>query len=99
MRESEFAEERQRLISVFEEGTLLATDLGRQFRQLLSTSLPTFVIADLIAFKLLDDVWMKQSLLADCDTRRRVGKIVDAFEELRPALQPVSAAARKPSLN
>jgi Lon protease-like protein len=99
VRESELAEERSRLISVFEEGTLLATDLGRQFRQLLSASIPTCVIADLIAFKMLDDVWMKQSLLADCDTRRRVSRIVEAFEELRPALQPVSAAARKPSLN
>ena len=99
VRESELADERSRLISVFEEGTLLATDLGRQFRQLLSTSLPTRIIADLVAFKLLDDVWMKQSLLADCDTHRRVSRIVEAFEELRPALQPVSVAARKPSLN
>src|SRR5947199_2567041 len=37
VRESECGEDRQRLVNIFDEGTLLATDLGRQFRQLLST--------------------------------------------------------------
>jgi hypothetical protein len=84
---------------VFDEGTLLATGIGRQFRQLLSTPLPTPDIADLIAFNFLEDVKLKQSLLAETDVQKRVSQIVRAFEESHPALQPVAAGPRKPSLN
>lgn len=97
--EEKFAEHRMRLISIFDQGTLLATDLGRQLRQLLSSPLPTSAIADLIAFKMLDDVSVKQSILSDGDVHRRVTRIVDAFEELRPVLQPVSRTAGRPGLN
>lgn len=90
---------RHRLISVFDNGSLLATVIGRQFRQLLSSALPTPDIADLIAFNFLEDVHLKQSLLAETDVLRRVLRTVEAFEAVRPAIQPVSTAAIKPSLN
>ena len=97
--EGELRSARRRLISIFEAGTLLATDLGRQFRQLLATPFPTAAIADLIAFKLLEDVPLKQSLLADCDVHRRVHQIVESLEAAHPALDPAPLAASKPSLN
>jgi uncharacterized protein len=97
--EIDLSEERRRLISVFDGGTLLATGIGRQFRQLLSTPLPTPDIADLIAFNFLDDVKLKQSLLAETDVRRRISRIVSAFEQSHPALQPVAASPGNPSLN
>ncbi|MDB5356997.1 MAG: hypothetical protein JWN24_3450 [Phycisphaerales bacterium] len=98
--EAELSEHRQRLISVFDEGTLLATGIGRQFRQLLSSPLSTPDIADLIAFNFLEEVGLKQSLLAEGDIGSRVARTVAAFEEMHPALQPVSSASmRKPSLN
>jgi uncharacterized protein len=98
--EAELSEHRQRLISVFDEGTLLATGIGRQFRQLLSSPLSTPDIADLIAFNFLEEVGLKQSLLAEGDIGARVARTVAAFEEMHPALQPVSSASmRKPSLN
>jgi Lon protease-like protein len=97
--EMELAEERRRLISDFDGGTLLATGIGRQFRQLLSTPLSTADIADLIAFNFLDDVKLKQSLLAECDVRARVAEIVRAFERNHPALQPVTTSSRNPSMN
>jgi len=90
---------RHRLISVFDSGSLLATVIGRQFRQLLSSALPTADIADLIAFNFLDDVQLKQSLLADTDIIRRVTRTVEAFEAIRPALEPVNTTSSKPSLN
>jgi len=97
--EIDLAEERRRLIATFDEGTLLATGIGRQFRQLLSTPLPTADIADLVAFNFLEDVKLKQSLLEECDVRRRVERIVEAFETSHPALQPTVAEPLKPSLN
>lgn len=96
---SELAEERRRLISIFEHGTLLATGIGRQFHQLLSTPLPTADIADLVAFKFLDDVRLQQSLLSECDVLLRVRRIIEAFETHRPALEPVAATIAKPSMN
>src|SRR5207302_2571278 len=63
---------RGRLQAVFDNGTFLATDIGRQLRQLLATPLPTDAIADLIACRLLDDPALKQTLLEDTDVMRRV---------------------------
>ncbi|HWE94444.1 MAG TPA: LON peptidase substrate-binding domain-containing protein [Tepidisphaeraceae bacterium] len=98
--ETVLSEQRQRLISIFDEGTLLATGIGRQFRQLLSSPLPTPDIADLIAFNFLDDVALKQSLLAEGDVARRVTRTVAAFEQAHPALEPASTmGSRTPSLN
>jgi hypothetical protein len=97
--EMELEEERRRLTCAFDEGTLLATGIGRQFRQLLGTPLPTSDIADMIAFNFLEDVKLKQSLLAECDVRQRVERIVRAFEESHPALQPATAGPRRPSMN
>jgi hypothetical protein len=97
--ESDLLPARRRLISIFDQGTLLATDLGRHFRQLLATPFPTSAIADLIAFKLLDEVPLKQSLLADCNVHRRVHQIVEALEAARPVLEPAPLELSKPSLN
>ena len=77
----------------------MATVIGRQFRQLLASSLSTSDIADLIAFNFLNDAALKQSLLSDGDVRRRVSRTVDAFESVRPALEPAAASPGKPNLN
>ena len=42
----------------------------------------------LVAFNFLDHVPLKQSLLAACDVRRRVGRVVEAFELQYSHLQP-----------
>src|SRR5258708_8845439 len=46
--DTDMHEQRERLISIFDEGTLLATSIGRQFRQLLSSPLSPPDIAALI---------------------------------------------------
>src|SRR5688500_14742809 len=48
--ETDLDEERQRLGRIFRPGTLGATPVGRQFRQLLSDCLRTADVADLVAF-------------------------------------------------
>ena len=85
--EIDLANERRRLSDLFDDGRLLATGIGRRFRELLAAPIPTADIADLIAFNFLEDVQLKQSLLAEGDVRRRVGLIVDAFESLHSVLQ------------
>lgn len=97
--EIELLEYRHRMISVFDGGSLLATVIGRQFRQLLTTPLSTAEIADLIAFNFLEDAQLKHSLLCECDVKRRVGQIVSAFESQLPAQEPPAFAMQKPSLN
>jgi Lon protease-like protein len=80
-------DERERLRRVFRPAMLGATPVGRQFRQLVAGCLRTADIADLVAFNYIEDVWLKQSLLADPDVSRRVRRIVESVEANQPALQ------------
>lgn len=86
--EAELSGERQRLAMALHDPRLRGTGIGRKFQQMLDGGIDTAVISDLIAFNFLDHVPLKQSLLADCDVRRRVGRIVEAFESLYSHLQP-----------
>lgn len=94
-------EDRRRMLATFEHGSLTSTGVGRQFRQLLSTTIPTTQIADLIAFHFLESIPLKQSLLADCDVRRRVARIAESFDSLYSALQYAAPAefCKDPNLN
>ena len=97
--EIELLDHRERLITLFDGGSLLATGMGRQFRQLLASSISTADIADLIAFNFLNDLELKQSLLCDCDVLNRVSRTIEAFEASQPALPPIPFTPQKPSLN
>jgi uncharacterized protein len=81
--EIDVANERQRLMELFEDGGLGNLSVTRQFARLLSSPMHTAAIADLIAFHFLQDPQVKQSLLADGDVPRRVGRIVSALDEIR----------------
>jgi len=71
---------------------------AKQFRQMLGTDMRTTDVADLLAFSFLEDIMLKQSLLAEGDVRGRVRRIVKALEELRPSLAAlVSAVSRRSS--
>jgi Lon protease-like protein len=85
--ESGLEEERERLRRAFRPAMLGATPVGRQFKQLMAGCLRTADIADLLAFNYIEDVWLKQSLLADPDVRRRVRRIVEAVEANQPSYQ------------
>ena len=96
----DLSDERRRLTRWFAHGPFAHTPIGRQFAKLLAGPLPTAEVADLLAFTFLDDVWLKQSLLAEPDPRRRVPRALQAVEALRPALPPAPQyAAGDPSLN
>jgi Lon protease-like protein len=92
--------ERERLVSIFSEDELGRTAIGRQFHHMLSSPLTTADIADLIAFNFLEDLELKQSLLADTDIRHRVGRTVRALEDLVPMLLPGDrSGGSHPSMN
>ena len=108
--EPALAEFRRRMVESFAFGPLSETVAGRQFGRLLRTPLSTPDLADLIAFSLLDGVELKQSLLADVDVRRRVGRALEALDAVRPppgaepAAQPAPTSAsvrafRRPGMN
>jgi uncharacterized protein len=99
--EIDLAEARRRLIRTFQDARLLATGIGRRFREMLAGPIPTALIADLIAFNFLEDVALKQSLLADPDVARRVRRAVDAFEAMHSVLlcSAQSNFCTDPSLN
>lgn len=86
--EVELMEDRRRLTMAFQDPRLRCTGIGRKFLQMLGGSIGTAVICDLVAFNFLDRVDLKQSLLAECDVRLRVGQIVEAFETIYSHLQP-----------
>jgi Lon protease-like protein len=79
--------QRQRLIEMFCAGPMASTMTGNQLRKMLTGTLSTSEIADLIAFNVLEDVSLKQSLLAESDVRRRVARLLAALESTLPALQ------------
>lgn len=99
--EIDLDEDRRRILETFESGNLCATAVGRQFRQLLGTTIPTPQIADLIAFHFLESIPLKQSLLAECDVRRRVARIAESFDSLYSAPQYAAPAGFRgdPNLN
>jgi Lon protease-like protein len=86
--EIDLDDERRRLVELFTATPLGGVGAGRQFRQIVKSPLPTSVIADLAAFTFLEDVMLKQSLLANTDVRGRTGRIVSALKELAATLPP-----------
>jgi Lon protease-like protein len=99
--EIDLTEQRRALIEIFDRRFRPATGLVRQFRQMLSSPLPTADIADLVAFNLLDDVHVKQSLLEETDVVRRVGRVITALESMELVKPPIAmpVGAENPNLN
>ena len=99
--EIDLEDHRLRMSELFGKGPLAATGPGEQFARILRSHLTTGDVADLVAFTFIEDVALKQSLLAEPDGRARVARTTDALAAVANAMQP-SAYARssgKPSLN
>jgi Lon protease-like protein len=99
--EIDLTDQRHQLIDIFEHRLRHVSGLVKQFRQMLSSPLPTADVADLVAFNLLDDVPLKQSLLAETDVLRRVGRVISALEAMELVKPQISLAvgAENPNLN
>lgn len=98
--EIDLAEHRRRLESVFTSGPMARTAAGCQFAKVLASEIPTSDVADLLAFNLLDDLALKQALLADGDVARRVARTVAAIDKLVPLVEQAAERGEdRPSLN
>ena len=94
--EAELAEERRKLVTMFErEAFVSAVPGGRQLREMLAGGTPTAMVADLLAFHVLpvEEVGLKQSLLAEADVLARVRRVVGVMEGVRPAWRNVPTNA------
>ena len=87
---------RQRIKNLFAESSLSRTAAGQQFARLVRSHLSTPEIADLAAFTFVDDVAIKQSLLAETDIRHRIERTIELLTTLSEAttFSPVN-----PSMN
>ena len=88
--EIDLGHERQRLQTLLSEGWLARLPLVKQISSLLRGAMQTADIADLLAFHLLEDIDLKQSILADGDIRRRVNRLISALGCLeRPVVDQI----------
>jgi len=98
--EIDLSDHRRRLQMFFTEGPWSNLAIGKQFREMFASSMTTAAIADLVAFSFLEDVGLKQQLLAEPDILARVRRVIEAMDNLRPRVQAVTdARASGPSMN
>ncbi len=81
--EIDLTNERQRLMEMFSRGQLATTAAGRELQKILSSQLPTREVADLIAYHVLNNIALKQSLLAEANVVRRVCRLISALDGVR----------------
>lgn len=86
--EIDLEESRGRLRELFDRPRLTAMPVVRQFRELLDGSVSTSDIADLAAFNFLEDIELKQSLLAEADVRHRVEVTVAELQRWSTQINP-----------
>jgi Lon protease-like protein len=84
--EIDLTDQRRHLEEVFTNGPLARTPAGCQFAKVLASDIPLPDVADLLAFNLLDDLALKQSLLADGDVTRRVRRVIRAIDAMIPLI-------------
>jgi uncharacterized protein len=85
--EIDLTNQRRRLSELFRDGPLAATPAGVELKRILASDLPTREVADLIAFHVLDNVALKQALLAEPDAGRRANRLLAALDAALPILE------------
>ena len=80
----DLGDRREQLKKVCTRSELAKTPVGEQLAKLVAGPIPTADLADVLAFHVLEDVALKQSLLEEADVRRRVGRTCEALAEAFP---------------
>ena len=83
--------ERWRLQELFLQAETVT--MSKQYAELLNSELKTPEIVDLLAYYLLENIELKQSLLAEADVTLRVRRIVDYMQSTIPTMRQASDAA------
>ncbi len=82
--EIDLSDQRERLAEVLRRPPLEGTMVSEQLGKLLAGPIPTVAAADVMAFHLLEDVSLKQRLLAETDVRARVTAVARALNRQFP---------------
>jgi Lon protease-like protein len=91
--EIDLERQRQRLHSTLCGGTtplVSVIPVAEPFRELLSSTNSTATIADLMAFHLLSDIRLKQSLLSERSVPRRIDRLIHGLRTQLSSLEPTS---------
>ena len=91
--EDELAAMRRRLMEMFTSEPLSSLPLTDALQKIISSSMPTGVVADLIAFHALNHLTLKQSLLAETDVAKRVARVISALDAALPVMELASRGA------
>jgi Lon protease-like protein len=97
--EIDLEDERRRLAAIFQRPDWSKSGLAVRFRDIISSGLTTAQVADLVAFNFLEDISLKQSLLAEVDVKLRVARIVDLLELIKPVPAAAATSGVDPSWN
>ena len=84
--EIDLERQRRRLVDLFFSTPLGAMAGGLSFQQLVKSPIATVDVVNVLAFTLLEDVGLKQSLLEETDSIRRVDRAIEAFSKLAASL-------------
>jgi len=93
--EIDLTNDRQRLMEMLCSGKMASTAAGKELQKILASGLPTHEVADLIAFHVLNNIRLKQSLLAEPDVARRVCRLVSALDASLPILEVAATGSSK----
>jgi Lon protease-like protein len=81
--ELDLSNQRRHLISIFSNGRFSSVPLCRKFLEMLGSHISTSDIVDLVAFNLIDEVPVKQQLLAEPDPRKRANRVAGILEQMQ----------------
>jgi len=81
---------RRRFLEMFSSEPLASLPVTSQLNKIISSPLPTDTVADLVAFHLLGDIPLKQSLLAETDVAKRIDRVLAALDAALPVLELTS---------
>ncbi|HEX8915412.1 MAG TPA: LON peptidase substrate-binding domain-containing protein [Humisphaera sp.] len=90
---------RDALRTIFTESSLAASPMGRKFAELVNGPVPVNDLADLVAFNFLDEIPLKQQLLAETDVARRLSLLVRSLRAVAGPVGTSNARFARPSLN
>ena len=80
-------------MEMFHSEPLASLPMTGPLQKIISSSMPTGVVADLIAFHALSQLKLKQSLLGETDVKKRVARVISALAAALPVMELASKGA------
>jgi Lon protease-like protein len=88
--EIDLTNQRQRLMEMFSRPPLGSLPGSVDLRKIIGSSFSTGEVVDLLAYHVLSNVGLKQSLLGEGDVARRVARVISALDAAAPILEHIA---------